>query len=135
MTSLGTYAILVLPWAASIITIPIVTSTTMSPCMFKASNTDLVIKSLDTAVPLLTAAAVLVAAVVLREDSSVACRWSLWIADRKLTTISDTRQMLSCLPSVTHPLSLWLSISWRSITSQDGSTVRWLTSCPRLKSS
>ncbi|CAL1532559.1 unnamed protein product [Lymnaea stagnalis] len=77
-TTLATYAILALPWAASLITVPVITSSTFYPymrdrnvsytegCIFATSDAFLIIKSLDTMVPLLVAVGLLVAAVVLR---------------------------------------------------------------------
>ncbi|CAL1532561.1 unnamed protein product [Lymnaea stagnalis] len=76
-TTLGTYAILISPWVASLVIIPGVRnslshyvtsniSSTFSGCMFTTSDETLVIKSLDTAVPMFTAVTLMVTAVVLR---------------------------------------------------------------------
>ncbi|CAL1541675.1 unnamed protein product [Lymnaea stagnalis] len=77
-TTLGTYAILISPWVASLVIIPGVRNSlwysylksnnisTTNGCIFSTSDTLLVIKSLDTAVPLLISVALMVTAVVLR---------------------------------------------------------------------
>ncbi|CAL1541674.1 unnamed protein product, partial [Lymnaea stagnalis] len=77
-TTLGTYAILISPWVASLVIIPGVRNSlwysylksnnisTTDGCVYSTPDAFLVIKSLDTAVPLFTAVALMVTAVVLR---------------------------------------------------------------------
>ncbi|CAL1541676.1 unnamed protein product [Lymnaea stagnalis] len=78
--AIGTYALLALPWVASLVTIPGITTPTFysfvrnlnvslayfEGCIFVTSDAFLIIKSLDTMVPLLVAVGLLSAAVVLR---------------------------------------------------------------------